>query len=145
MLCHETASFLPSIHPSIPSNSFSTSSPHHATPTHTYICTCTHKHKARILQNPDPTDRPMHLSPAALRSTKYILTTQPYIPAPRPSTQPLTQAVRTYQHHKRPKNPSRNPPFLPSLLLPLSTRPELGWLTRLASGASFDHTDLIDT
>jgi hypothetical protein len=142
MLCHETASFLPSIHPShpIPSQHHHHITPLPRIPTHVHVHTST-----RILQNPDPTDRPMHLSPAALRSTKYILTTQPYIPAPHPSTQPLTQAVRTCQHHKRPKNPSRNPPFLPSLLLPLSTRPELGWLTRLASGASFDHTDLIDT
>lgn len=138
--------------PSLPSNQpiqfsltlniINTSSHHHITPL-PRIHTCSMYTKGSS-QNPDPTDRPMHLTCSIEKYTHHPYSTSLhpsthcasiYHPSVH-STQAPMQAVRTSPASLQTTTTARilpGYPFLPSLLLPPSKRPELGWLTRLAS------------
>jgi hypothetical protein len=140
------ASFLP-FHPTNPFNSVSPST----SLTHHHIITSRHSHAYIHVvctqgssQNPDPTDRPMHLTCSIEKYTHHPYSTSLhpsthcasiYHPSVH-STQAPMQAVRTSPASLQTTTTTRilpGYPFLPSLLLPPSKRPELGWLTRLAS------------
>jgi hypothetical protein len=143
--CRATKPHLPSVPSHLTSNMFLlniiTTSSHHATPTHTCICA-----QQGSFRNPDPTDRPMHLTcsiekyipshPPILSADKDIRTdlgdvgsrlsqlTCPPRSATHQSTYPSNHSctmhhVSTYQHHKRPRILPGLPPSSPRFFFPL--------------------------